>query len=63
MLIAVLQFEQNAMGTQRGEKLILLEMAQDGFIDELISELDFEGWVEFVQVEKLNILSKPHIYN
>lgn len=43
MLIAVLQFEQNAMGTQRGEKLILLEMAQDGFIDELISELDFEG--------------------
>lgn len=31
------------MGTQRGEKLILVGMVQDGFTDELISELDFEG--------------------
>lgn len=48
------QFEQNAIGTQKREWLILLGKVWDEFTEEVISELDFENKVRFLQVEKLN---------
>lgn len=42
------------MEIQRREQVILLGKTEDEFADEVMSELDFEGYVRFLQVEKLN---------